>query len=383
MRRRNVWAVPPALLLLVVTALGALAGSAGASSHAPVPTTGAAAPSENGRIVFTSNWAENLAAEIYRVDIATGRRVNLTRHAGYDNAAVVSPDGRTILFRSSRDNFAGLWRMNADGSGHRLFARGEFPAWSSDSSRVAFVEAGPGPNIATVAADGTDLQRVGRGTAPSWSPDGGSLAYLDNEGSIVVAAADGTGARVVFTSTRIVPAIEWSPHGNELAVSAEVLLESGGVLRSAVVVVPAAGGEPRVLTRGDDRDPDWSPDGRRIAFYPGNRIFTVAGGRRQRHPDRRRADGQLRRAAAVVAGRAVARVRTRACGERRSASSGSRRPPEAPPVASDARTPERNWHRATVSRGRRTAGRCSTRSGCWTTTATCGPSTPTAAGYGD
>lgn len=62
-----------------------------------------AGTNENGRIAFVSSWAENLAAEVYRADVGSGRRTNLSRNPADDEGAVVSPDGRTILFQSSRD----------------------------------------------------------------------------------------------------------------------------------------------------------------------------------------------------------------------------------------------------------------------------------------
>ncbi len=42
--------------------------------------------------------------------------------------------------------------------------------------------------------------------------------------------------------------------------------EAPGGARSEIWIVPSTGGEPRRLTSSDDRQPRWSPDGRRIAF---------------------------------------------------------------------------------------------------------------------
>ena len=244
------------------------AGVAGSTMAAP-----GAAPSMNGRIAFTSNWAENLAAEIFKVEVATGRRTNLTKNPAYDGGAVVSPDGKTVLFRSSRDNFRAIWRMNADGSGQRALVAGELPAWSPDGTRIVFVD--ERQHVASMAADGSDVRRLFPGNFPAWSPDGKSIGYLDGS-SLKVAGADGIGARRIYETTRISPSVSWSPDSRWVLVSAEVLLESGLVSPAAIVVVPAAGGEPRVLTkRNTDRDPHWARDGSRIAFVRAGRIFTV------------------------------------------------------------------------------------------------------------
>jgi TolB protein len=88
----------------------------------------------------------------------------------------------------------------------------------------------------------------------------------------VVPASGGTARRLVRART---PNEEswspaWSPDGRRIAFSSN----RDGFFNPEIYVVPAAGGMPRRLTRtagsdgvlGDDTTPDWSPDGRRIAF---------------------------------------------------------------------------------------------------------------------
>ena len=105
---------------LVVLAVVAISLCASRSEAAPTDRSAdPAAMVENGRIAFVSSWAENLAAEIFRVDVGSGRRTNLSRNPAADNWAVVAPDGRTILFQSSRDNVGAIWAMTADGTQQR------------------------------------------------------------------------------------------------------------------------------------------------------------------------------------------------------------------------------------------------------------------------
>ena len=57
-----------------------------------------------------------------------------------------------------------------------------------------------------MSADGTDERVIGHGqwrtSTPTWSADGRSLAWVDRS-SVVTAAADGSGARRVFSTTLV------------------------------------------------------------------------------------------------------------------------------------------------------------------------------------
>ena len=118
--------------------------------------------------------------------------------------------------------------------------------------------------------------------SPTWSPDGSQLAFvsardedwdLELFSDVHVISADGSGElRTLTPSTGAYEAVVWSPDGTQLAA-----LYSKGVLdfprNTHVAVVPATGGEPRLLTEKLDRtcsplpfvrEPAW--DGDRIAF---------------------------------------------------------------------------------------------------------------------
>jgi len=254
--------------------------------------------------------------DLWRV-AATGaapQRVWTTPEAESD--VTLSHDGTRVAFSRDGD----LWvRSLADGRETRLTqtpANESGPAWSPDDKRLAFsVETwtpkqdvpdyvggklaflyrdGYAVHVGTVPAEGGAVVSVARSdgteTAPRWL-DASRLTLqrvsADLKAREVVVADATTGeARVLhrdedplfwsmeFLGAEPVP----SPDGRLVAF----LSDRDGW--DHLYVVPAAGGEPRQVTRGafEASRPAWSPDSRRIAFdanegdNPGARQLVIA-----------------------------------------------------------------------------------------------------------
>ena len=171
--------------------------------------------------------APQLTQQDYQYDIAListtgGEPRRLTGRNAYGNFPVWSPDGTRIAFLSARhreldaEAFARphLYTMSADGLEVRRLSDdlelviNHPPQWSPDGKRLAFVGVGRmgrifAQNLYTVRADGTDLRRLGPAVSgPSWSPDGRRLAFAQPEETtvaLVTIAADGTDVRRVTT----------------------------------------------------------------------------------------------------------------------------------------------------------------------------------------
>jgi Tol biopolymer transport system component len=188
-----------------------------------------------------------------------------------------SPAGGTgILYL---DDTEGFRIVNLDGSESRSIAPGgigDDASWSSDGSEIVVskaVNTGSGGTVeisstlSLLDAKGSPPPRrifgpvTGILDDPAWSPGGGQIAFSDGA-SINLVNTDGSGLEPIYTFRGEVggePA--WSPDGTQMVI------EDGGDL----YVIDAKGGETRRLTNisaagGFDSCPDWSSDGRKIAF---------------------------------------------------------------------------------------------------------------------
>ncbi|HKN60344.1 MAG TPA: winged helix-turn-helix domain-containing protein [Candidatus Acidoferrales bacterium] len=114
------------------------------------------------------------------------------------------------------------------------------------------------------------------GVAGSWanvSFDGKRIAYVSStDGTLWISAIDGTGRRQLTFPPILVTSPIWSPDAGEIAYQAWLPRKL-----TAVYVIPADGGQPTELTKGDsyfDGVPRWSPDGDAVLFdrfVPGNK----------------------------------------------------------------------------------------------------------------
>jgi Tol biopolymer transport system component len=84
---------------------------------------GAGGWSPDGRKIVFSRFPIGTFGDIYVLDVKSGKTRRLTSARGDDTDASWSPDGKHILFDSTRDGNREVYVMNADGSGARNLTR--------------------------------------------------------------------------------------------------------------------------------------------------------------------------------------------------------------------------------------------------------------------
>ena len=205
-----------------------------------------------------------------------------------DQWPYVAPDGRTITFSRSTDGGATWQLMAIDRAGGvaRPFLRNPpvvsatRGSWSRPHNRLAFT-GGPRTNDSTALwvsdATGTKVARIAaqgvslRVMYPSWAPDGRSVVAVDygaTGGSTLVRVDVTTGVSVPLTQPAqfLVGMPTVSPDGESIAFAGQRNLgDPYDQLKNQIWVLPKSG-PPKEVSRGQGRQPDWSPDGRWLAF---------------------------------------------------------------------------------------------------------------------
>jgi len=271
-------------LLVALAGVLTSACAAGAATSPPAARQIPPAPraSLHGLIAYSTR-----GGDIWVLRADGSRRRRLTRSGpGTDFDPDFSPDGKRIVFRSSRGRYApdrysiGLEAIRVVDVHTRRqrqiqpYTGGLFPAWSPDGNAIAFSglrsSGGPVDTIQLMRPDGSgpvDLDMPGE--VATWSPDGTRIAFASHPGdgnwAVWTMRRDGNDRRHLTHPVLLPPAgahgdapADWSPDGSRILYSTEVRGD-----RELFVMNADGSGKRRVTHwRGGDSPQAWLPDGR-------------------------------------------------------------------------------------------------------------------------
>ena len=209
---------------------------------------------------------------------STGPIRRITDTPGQEIFPSLSPDGQTIVYASRATGNWDIYLKKVDETqAVNLTANSPVydmePAFSPDGTRIAFYSSREGRGIFLMDRNGQNVTKLSvDGRNPAWSPDGREIALAEdrvfdyegrnNSNSRLFAVNVQTGARRLITNSDAVQP-NWSPNGHRIAYWG---VHKGG--QRDIWTVLAAGGEPVAVT--DDKAVDWNPvwsrDGRHLYF---------------------------------------------------------------------------------------------------------------------
>jgi TolB protein len=273
------WKAALAIALLALIILGGLAVARRLGPNPrpavaqTVRTEAAPAPRPaKGTIVFQSRvggfW------QIFSLDLSSAVRTRLTRVPADDITPSVSPDGSWILFQSSRSGTADIWRMRRDGTAVERLTDVRFdcfdPCWGGGGSFILYSSRRSGRENIFAMDLGTRREQqltdsFWSSILPSMSFDDSTIVFARNKLGWDVYRMDGDGTNVVALTNRggnCRP--DWSPDGKRVAYVSDVADGKGDVW-----TMDAGGGNKMRITPGYesyDYNPAWSPDGRWLVY---------------------------------------------------------------------------------------------------------------------
>ena len=193
-----------------------------------------------------------------------------------------SPDGRKLAFHTEVRKNIDVYVVNANGQNlNRLTddaAEDSRPSWHPSGKKIAFTTNRDGNfEIYTMTDGGQILENLTndgvKDIDPAWSRDGRRIAFTSKRGKtlgdIYVMDASGENLRNLTNNRAASTHAAWSPDEQKIAFI------SNRTGAANIYAMDAADGANQVAI-ACCRDPEWSPDGEKIAgatFGGGSRIF--------------------------------------------------------------------------------------------------------------
>ena len=197
---------------------------------------------------------------------ARGRDLRRLNHlCGEDVCPRLSPDGKEVLFTSTRGGKSGVWVMDRLGDGQKRICDGDQGSWSADGKQIFFRREGRilGRSLESGQESVLSPASWTQCSWPAGAPDGQTILFVvrdgDQDAIVAMAAGDQEPKRLVDGELPSAP--RFHPSGKRIAY------QRG----PHIWIMDADGGNQWQLTTagGIQRCPVWSPDGSAIAYCQG------------------------------------------------------------------------------------------------------------------
>jgi dipeptidyl aminopeptidase/acylaminoacyl peptidase len=198
-------------------------------------------------------------SDIWLVSTRGGTPVRLTSSPKSDGQPEWSRDGQTIAFISAREEKPQVWRIPAFGGEAEKLSDSKTGVvafqWSPDGKRIAYVA----PRVPTSEEETRQKEK-----------DDAQVVDKDFQFTrLWILELDSLKAREVVSGDFMVGDPQWSPDGTRIAYTVTPTPRADDGRYADVYVLTVASGDRKKLFEGDGPDgaPRWSPDGSQIAVH--------------------------------------------------------------------------------------------------------------------
>ena len=261
--KRTIYLFALSFLLCLATAQAGLKRAMTFDDMLALKTVSDAQMSPDGKwiayVVTSTDMKENAAdADVWLVSTAGGEPVRLTTSKKNDNQPRWSPDGRRIAFISAREEKPQVFLISPTGGEAEKLTDSKSGvqsfAWSPDNSRIAYVaQQEPTADEEKKQKEKDDPQVFDKNFKFS---------------RIWVIDVKTKKASEVVKSDYVATDPQWSPDGRSMAYTSVPTPKADDGSLSDIWIVEIESGKQRKLVEnnGPDNSPRWSPDGRQIAY---------------------------------------------------------------------------------------------------------------------
>ena len=234
----------------------------------------------SSKLAYISNATG--AKELYLSDIDGYNTRQLTHDGTISASPALNHDASKLAYTSYKSGYADIYLIDL-GTGSRTriaFFPGinSGPSFSPDGSAIAMTLSKDGnPEIYTMQLDGGALTRItrtrGSETSPSWSPTGDRLVYSsDDRGSPqLFISSSNTVSEMdhLVTGNAYCTKPDWSPDGKWIAFTTRL----SGQFQIGVFDVASRTGQ--LVTTSGGQDPAWTRDSRHLVYSNNGHLYLL------------------------------------------------------------------------------------------------------------